>query len=141
MALYCTATAITQIEKLQAKRVAEGKKPALGLRIGIRGGGCNGFGYVFEWCDTEPRATDRIFEFAADGSLVSESTGASAGAGDDCTPAEAGAGKVRIFCDPKSLIYLDNTTLDYVTGLMGHGFKFENPNAKGSCGCGESVQF
>ena len=124
MALHCSQTAVREIEKLQAKRVAEGKKPALGLRIGIRGGGCNGFGYVFEWCETEPRATDQVFEFAPDGSA-----------------AEKGAGAVRIFCDPKSLIYLDNTKLDYVTGLMGHGFKFENPNAKGACGCGESVQF
>jgi iron-sulfur cluster assembly protein len=115
MALHCSPTAIEQIKKLQAKRVAEGKRPALGLRIGIRGGGCNGFGYLFEWCEQEPRATDKVFDFAD--------------------------GDVRIFCDPKSLIYLDNTTLDYVTGLMGHGFKFENPNAKGTCGCGESVQF
>jgi iron-sulfur cluster assembly protein len=113
--LHCSEKAVAQIQKLQAMRVAGGKKPALGLRIGIRGGGCNGFGYVFEWCETEPRKTDQVFEFAG--------------------------GDVRIFCDPKSLIYLKGTTLDYVTGLMGHGFKFENPNAKGACGCGESVQF
>jgi iron-sulfur cluster assembly protein len=114
MALHCSDKALAQIEKLQAKREADGKPRALGLRIGIRGGGCNGFGYVFEWADKEPRATDRVFEFA---------------------------GGIKIFCDPKSLIYLDETTLDYVTGLMGHGFKFVNPNVKGSCGCGESVQF
>lgn len=118
MALHCSPTAIQQIKKMQAKRIEGGKPPAPGLRIGIRGGGCNGFGYVFEWCDEAPRATDQVFAFP-DGS----------------------DGEVKIFCDPKSLIYLDNTTLDYVTGLMGHGFKFENPNAKGACGCGESVQF
>jgi iron-sulfur cluster assembly protein len=48
---------------------------------------------------------------------------------------------VKVFVDPKSLTFLDGTTLDFVTGMMGHGFKFQNPNAKGECGCGESVQF
>jgi iron-sulfur cluster assembly protein len=48
---------------------------------------------------------------------------------------------VRMFIDKKSMLYLKGTTLNFVTGLMGHGFKFENPNVKGSCGCGESVQF
>jgi iron-sulfur cluster assembly protein len=113
-----TATAVEQIEKMQAKRVSEGKPPAPGLRIGIRGGGCTGFGYLFEWADEEPRATDRVFEFVT-----------------------ASGGTVKVFCDPKSLIYLDGLTLDYVTSMMGHGFKFVNPNVKSTCGCGESVQF
>ena len=47
---------------------------------------------------------------------------------------------MRVVVDPKSYVYLDGPTLDYETTLMGHGFKF-NPNAKGTCGCGESVQF
>ena len=109
--LEITEKAVQEIHKMVAKR----GKPAKGLRIGIRGGGCTGFGYLFEWSDDEPRATDKVFEFDA--------------------------GRVRIFCDPKSLVYLDGTTLDYVTNLMGHGFKFVNPNVKGSCGCGESIQF
>ena len=108
-------TALVEIEKLQSKRVADGKPRALGLRVGIRGGGCTGFGYLFEWCDDAPRATDKVFTFED--------------------------GKVQIYCDPKSLIYLDGTTLDFVTSMMGHGFKFVNPNVKGACGCGESVQF
>jgi iron-sulfur cluster assembly protein len=49
--------------------------------------------------------------------------------------------KVTVYVDKKSLIYLQGTTLNFVTGLMGHGFKFENPNVKGACGCGESVHF
>lgn len=106
--------AIEEIEKMQAKRVADGKK-AEGLRVGIRGGGCTGFGYLFEWSDVPARPTDRVFEFAE--------------------------GRVRIFCDPKSLIYLDGTTLDFTSGIAGHGFKFLNPNVKSSCGCGESVSF
>ena len=48
---------------------------------------------------------------------------------------------MHVLIDPKSMLYLAGTTLNFVTGLMGHGFKFENPNVKGSCGCGESVQF
>jgi len=43
--------------------------------------------------------------------------------------------------DPKSLVYLAGLQLDFIRGMMGHGFKFNNPNAKGACGCGESVQF
>lgn len=115
-----TAAAIAQIAKLTNKRRAEGKTPE-GLRIGLRGGGCDGFSYLFEWSDKPAEARDHVFEFDA--------------------PAEQGGGRVRVFVDKKSLIYLQGTTLNFVTGLMGHGFKFENPNVKGSCGCGESVQF
>jgi len=50
-------------------------------------------------------------------------------------------GRVRVFVDPKSYLYLDGSTLEYATSMMGRGFKFVNPNVKGSCGCGESVQF
>ena len=48
---------------------------------------------------------------------------------------------VLVFIDPKSYIYLDGSTLEYQTSMMGRGFKFTNPNVKGTCGCGESVQF
>lgn len=108
-----TAAAIAHIEKLQHKRRAEGK-PTLGLRIGIRGGGCTGFSYLFEWEDHPPKSHDHVFP-------VSETA--------------------FIAIDPKSFVYLQGTELDYVTGLMGHGFRLSNPNAKGSCGCGDSVQF
>lgn len=113
MAITATAKAIAEVKRLNDKRVAEGKSSA-GLRIGIRGGGCTGFAYLFEWADKPPAATDKVFEFA-DG--------------------------VRILVDPKSLVYLDGTELDFVTNIMGYGFKFNNPNTKGACGCGESVQF
>jgi len=120
-----TAAAIAQIAKLTAKRTAEGKPPKA-LRIGLRGGGCDGFSYLFEWADGEPEARDHVFHFF---------TGAQ--------PPVPGseAPKVTIYVDKKSLIYLQGTTLNFVTGLMGHGFKFENPNVKGACGCGESVHF
>jgi iron-sulfur cluster assembly protein len=125
LSIDVTLAALTQIGKLVAKRTAEGKPPK-GLRIGLRGGGCDGFSYLFEWSDKDPEARDHVFKFEV-----------------DLTGAQPPVPKtlVKIFIDKKSLIYLTGTTLNFVTGLMGHGFKFENPNVKGSCGCGESVQF
>lgn len=113
MAITATPKAIGEVKRLFGKRQAEGKD-AQGLRIGIRGGGCTGFSYLFEWADQPPAPTDKVFEFE-DG--------------------------VRIFIDKKSFLFLDGTELDFVTNIMGYGFKFNNPNAKGACGCGESVQF
>jgi iron-sulfur cluster assembly protein len=109
MGIQITETAAAEIKRQAEKRGT----PQAALRIGIRGGGCTGFSYLFEWSDGEPREKDLVVE--RDG--------------------------VRVFVDPKSLVYLDGTTLEFVRGMMGHGFKFNNPNAKGECGCGESVQF
>ncbi len=103
-----TANAAAEIARQRDKRGT----PEARIRVGVRGGGCTGFSYVFEWADAL-RPTDR--EFSAHG--------------------------VSIVVDPKSLVYLAGMQLDFVRGMMGHGFKFNNPNAKGSCGCGESVQF
>ena len=103
-----TLNAAKEIAKQKAKR---GTPDAM-IRIGVRGGGCTGFTYVFEWAD-EQRATDRLIE----------------------------AYGVKVVVDPKSFVYLRGMQLDFVRGMMGHGFKFNNPNAKGACGCGESVQF
>jgi iron-sulfur cluster assembly protein len=103
-----TEAAAQEIKRQQVKR----DTPNAVVRIGIRGGGCTGFSYLFDWIE-EPRPSDKVF--AAHG--------------------------VRVCVDPKSLVYLRGTELDFVTSMMGHGFKFNNPNAKGTCGCGESVQF
>lgn len=103
-----TEHAAGEIAKQRAKRGT----PEAAIRVGIRGGGCTGFTYVFEWAD-ELKPKDS--EFSAHG--------------------------VAIVVDPKSLVYLGGMTLDFTRGMMGHGFKFNNPNAKGACGCGESVQF
>ena len=103
-----TEAAAQEIAKQRDKR----GNPTSRIRVGVRGGGCTGFTYVFEWAETI-RPTDK--EFSAFG--------------------------VSIVVDPKSLVYLGGMTLDFVRGMMGHGFKFNNPNAKGACGCGESVQF
>lgn len=80
-----------------------------GLRLGVQGGGCSGLSYAMR-LDTQPRNRDKVFE-------------------------ENGA---RVFVDPKSYLYLNNTTLDYVEELMRHGFVFQNPLATRSCGCGSS---
>jgi len=80
-----------------------------GLRIGVRGGGCSGLSYYLD-VDETAKETDRILE----------------------------AFGVQVFVDPKSLLFLQGSTLDYKTGLMESGFKFVNPNAGKGCGCGES---
>ena len=99
--------------KLINKMVARHGFAQGGLRIGIKAGGCSGLSYVFDW---EPAAKD----------------------GDHVFEGPEGS---RVFIDPKSYIYLDGSTLEYQTTMMGRGFKFTNPNVKGTCGCGESVQF
>jgi len=83
-----------------------------GLRVGIKGGGCSGLSYTFSW-EKESRLGDEVFE---------------------------GPGGTKVFVDKKSLLYLDGTTLEYDTALMGKGLHFINPNAKASCGCGSSFQ-
>jgi iron-sulfur cluster assembly protein len=89
--------------------------PEAALRLGIRGGGCSGFSYVIEFHDGPPHARDRVFEVAAS----------------DGTP-------VRVVVDPKSLLYLNGTVLEWEQTLMHQGFKFANPNEKSGCGCGHS---
>lgn len=80
-----------------------------GLRVGVKGGGCSGLSYTMQF-EAKSAEHDRVFE--ADG--------------------------VRVFCDPKSYLYLNGLTLDYSNELMGGGFKFINPNAVRTCSCGSS---
>jgi iron-sulfur cluster assembly protein len=111
MAITVSDRAVDEIRRAAAKRATA----PTGLRVGIRGGGCTGFSYLFEWSDSEPRPEDKVLAYDE--------------------------GKVRVFVDPKSYVFLDGSTLDYATTLMARGFKWVNPNVKGTCGCGESVQF
>lgn len=83
--------------------------PTEGLRLGVKGGGCSGVSYAIEFAD-KIRGRDHVFEFQG----------------------------LKIVIDPKSLIYLRGSVLDYEVKLMQHGFKFRNPNEKAGCGCGES---
>jgi iron-sulfur cluster assembly protein len=80
-----------------------------GLRLGVLGGGCSGLSYQFKF-DRRQRPTDNVFEF--DG--------------------------VKVFIDPKSMVFLDGMTLDWKDSLIQSGFAFENPHAKKNCGCGTS---
>ena len=85
------------------------QKPQWALRLAVVGGGCAGLNYTME-----------ITEQAEDGDHVTESHG------------------VKLVCDPKSQPYLNGTEIDHVESVMGSGFKFSNPNAQSSCGCGTS---
>jgi len=93
------------------QKLQEADKPVEGLRLGVKGGACSGVAYAIDFAD-RVRPTDRVFEF--DG--------------------------LKVVVDPKSLKYLKGVTLDWEERLMGYGFKFINPNAKGGCGCGMSFE-
>jgi iron-sulfur cluster assembly protein len=80
-----------------------------GLRLGVLGGGCSGLSYQFKFAP-EPRPRDQVFEFE----------------------------DVKVFVDPKSLLFLDGMTLDWEDSIIKSGFVFQNPHAKKSCGCGTS---
>lgn len=97
-------------EKLKALMETEKKDPVIyGLRIGVQGGGCSGMTYFMDF--DEAQSEDKIFT------------------------ATNGA---RVIIDPKSILYVSGSILDYTEGLMGAGFSIKNPNVKGSCGCGHS---
>jgi iron-sulfur cluster assembly accessory protein len=96
-------------QKAIARLRAEQNRPDALLRVGVKGGGCSGMTYEVQF-DDEQTDKDRVFD----------------------------AGGVRVVCDLKSLLYVDGMTIDYVSDMMGSGFRFINPNAKGSCGCGTS---
>jgi iron-sulfur cluster assembly protein len=98
-----------------ARQLKKRGTPEASLRLGLRGGGCSGFTYVIEFHDGPPRARDRVLDLTgSDGS------------------------KVRVVVDPKSLLYLAGTVLEWEQTLMRQGFKFVNPNEKSGCGCGSS---
>jgi iron-sulfur cluster assembly accessory protein len=80
-----------------------------GIRVGVQGGGCSGFQYSMDFEET-PK----------DGDITLDQGG------------------IRLFVDSMSSMYLQGVTIDYVQGLQGAGFKFNNPNAKNTCGCGSS---
>ncbi|HLE83672.1 MAG TPA: iron-sulfur cluster assembly accessory protein [Thermoanaerobaculia bacterium] len=103
--------AITEkaVRMVMLTREEEGLDPSAGLRVAVRGGGCSGFEYALDF-DTEERESDHVYR----------------------------QGELKVLVDALSARYLKGTTIDYVMGTQGAGFKFQNPNAVGSCGCGSS---
>jgi iron-sulfur cluster assembly protein len=91
------------------QRYIQKRGKGVGLRLGVRTTGCSGLAYKIEFAD-EVKPEDNTFE----------------------------SNGVRVFIDPKSLAYLDGTQLDFVKEGLNEGFKFNNPNEKDRCGCGES---
>ncbi|HEY5948350.1 MAG TPA: iron-sulfur cluster insertion protein ErpA [Kofleriaceae bacterium] len=98
----------TAATKVNEIRQAEGIEPTMALRLRVVGGGCAGFSYDLYF--DEPAEVDRQFEVEG----------------------------VKCVVDEMSLMYLVGTEIDYVEGLQGAGFKFQNPNVKSTCGCGSS---
>lgn len=97
------------VQMIKITREQEKLDPNSALRVAVRGGGCSGFEYALDF-ELEPRENDFVLEY--DG--------------------------LRVFVDAVSARYLQGTSIDYVLGSTGAGFKFNNPKATGSCGCGSS---
>ena len=100
------------ITKNAAKHITEqleSRGCGLGIRVGVTTMGCSGMAYVLEFVD-KPEEGDQIFENQG----------------------------IKIVVDPKSLVYVSGTEMDFVKQGDNEGFEFKNPNAKGECGCGES---
>ena len=109
VAIKFTEGAVSKVKEIMGQQ-----EPApAGLRIGVVGGGCSGFSYSMTFEENgngDVLGMDKIFNF--DG--------------------------LKVYVDQSSLLYLDNTEVDYVESLEGAGFKFGNPNVKTTCGCGSS---
>jgi len=103
--------ALTLTEKAAAhiQKSLTQRGKGIGLRLGVRTSGCSGMAYIIEFVD-ELKDEDQVFESQG----------------------------VKIVVDPKSLLYMDGTELDYVREGLNEGFQFNNPNVKDQCGCGES---
>jgi len=103
---------VTEKALRQIKRLMEDNNvpEGYGLRIGVRGGGCSGLSYTLGF-DSSAKDGDKVI---------------------------SAENEVKLFIDGKSLFYLAGTELDFSDGLNGRGFVFNNPNAKKTCGCGES---
>ncbi|HCH00975.1 MAG TPA: iron-sulfur cluster assembly protein IscA [Vibrio sp.] len=103
------AITMTDAAANRVRTFLENRGKGIGLRLGVRTTGCSGMAYVLEFVD-QLNEEDQTFEH--DG--------------------------VKVIIDPKSLVYLDGTELDFVKEGLNEGFQFNNPNVKGECGCGES---
>jgi len=103
------AIELTPVAAERVKNFLHSRGKGIGLRIGIKTTGCSGMAYVLEFVD-EVDDQDEVFESEG----------------------------VKVIVDPKSLVYLDGTRVDFAKEGLNEGFQFINPNAKDECGCGES---
>ena len=102
---------ITPAAERQIARLMTGKQ-AVGLRIGLKKGGCAGMEYTMELAEAADKS-DEVVE----------------------------QGDARVLIAPMAQMFLFGTEIDYETGLLESGFKFRNPNVTDTCGCGESIRF
>lgn len=103
------AITMTQSASERVRAFLANRSSGLGLRLGLKTSGCSGMAYILEFVD-ELNDDDEVYEVEG----------------------------VNIIIDAKSFIYLQGIELDFVKEGLNEGFKFNNPNAKGECGCGES---
>lgn len=100
---------VTEAAASRVRAFLENRGKGIGVRLGVKTSGCSGMAYVIEFVD-ELDENDQVFEDHG----------------------------VKVIVDSKSLLYLDGTEVDYTKEGLNEGFKFNNPNANGECGCGES---
>lgn len=100
---------LTPSAEQQIKTLISRRQKGIGVRLGVKTTGCSGLAYVFEYVD---QIQPGDFEQAFAGFMM--------------------------FIDPKSLVYLSGTTVDFVRNGLNEGFEFSNPNEQARCGCGES---
>lgn len=103
------AITLTEAAASRVTTFLNNRGKGIGLRLGVKTSGCSGMAYVMEFVD-DMDELDVVFEDKG----------------------------VKVIIDPKSLVYLDGTEMDYTKEGLNEGFKFINPNEKGACGCGES---
>ncbi len=103
------AISVTEAAAQHVTRQLTARGRGEGIRIGVKTSGCSGLAYVLEFVD-EPTQSDQVFEDFG----------------------------VKLFVDPKSLVYLDGTIVDFTKEGLNEGLEFRNPNVNGECGCGES---
>jgi len=109
-----TGVQITETAAREIKTIIEQQEldaDQIALRVGVKGGGCSGFSYLLDLTENQ-KETDEVFEQHG----------------------------IKVICDPKSLLYLGGTVVDFKDEVMGRGFVFQNPNATSTCGCGSSFQ-
>jgi iron-sulfur cluster assembly protein len=103
------AVTLTTTAASRVRKFLASRGKGIGLRLGVKTSGCSGMAYTLEFVD-EAAPEDVIFE----------------------------SNGIKVLIDPTSLVYMDGTELDYAKEGLNEGFKFNNPNAKANCGCGES---